>query len=1140
MWCPTRVRRFRFPTWSTYFSLATSPAYTFSTANNQVLIPPDGGLTIADIRNSEIFWGFNYAVSNNTAQPIDYDVFTDLVTTNNPGDYFLVLSNLDQSIGTYNPKSTPLTGTPPGGPYYRYESGTSMSAADVSGVLALMQDYFTNTLGYRPSPALLKAMVINGARASSTYNFYPQNAINYEGWGVLNLSNSLPAGVTTNPAAAGGESMLLLDQDPKTALATGDSRTFQVLITGTNAQTLPLRITLAWTDPPGDPAAAIKLVNDLNLIVTNMDDPAHPLVYYGNDIAASSTFNSAESISNAPVYDAINNVENVYLQPGSGTNFTVIVQGFRVNVNAVTAQTNTASGAYGPNVVQDYALVISSGNGTVTNAFTVTDTGPGLGIASNPTGFQQITGVTNYNVPLLNQLVGASTPLLGTGQVPLGTNQWWGGTNALVTIGMTNQWHFFIVTNTSGFTNAAFVTFIPDTLSIPRMGVFAGSVGNATQPEADIDLYVTTDPALMKLDPAAISNCVHGAQVGATAGGIFQGASLSRGGTEYVVDTNSIASTNNPEVYYVGVYAEDQEASEFGFIPIFSEQPFSQINPDGSQTVNGVPLPVNIPDGSPARPGHGYVFGIALYSMQVLQVVATNTVQHQHFDDLIGTLTHGSGNGLSQTVVLNNHVSLNYPSEIYGFVYDDSGFGNVPGSQPTSGPGSLNTYVGDQGSGVWRLTETDDSPQQTGSEIGFNMLIQPHNDLTKGLYGTVGPLGWFYDFVDVPAGVTSLTISATNLTFPPSLSPPLNLYVKYGSIPTLTDTNEFGPAGLTNGIPPGNSLTINAPAPGRYWIGLYNGSVQPQAFYLIADLAVGTVPGESIYTSSGAVPLLDDAVTTDTILVPANQTISSMEVGLRVDHPRVSDLVFHLISPSGTRVLLVENRGANTTEGMGATITITNVVPVSSSGGPGTSSSVINLATATGTLSIFYNFYTQPDEMAVYDQGGALIFDSGLISGSGVFNVAYANSSFVTIVMNPFGNPGDSGDLWDYTVNALQGKQSYLVLTEDTNKTTTPIKFAPPPFVPSIPVTTNPPAWHGSFEGDRGATITAGSYFGGGWHVESGECINLISPPSYSLNSTADEGTNWIDLDGDLPNTVGMISTNIPTVAGQNYTLTFT
>ena len=60
---------------------------------------------------------------------------------------------------------------------------------------------------------------------------------------------------------------------------------------------------------------------------------------------------------------------------------------------------------------------------------------------------------------------------------------------------MTNQWHFYVVTNPVGgaadVTNAAFITFLPDTLSIPRMGVFADSTANATVPEADIDLYVT-------------------------------------------------------------------------------------------------------------------------------------------------------------------------------------------------------------------------------------------------------------------------------------------------------------------------------------------------------------------------------------------------------------------------------------------------------------------------------------------------------------------------------------------------------------------------------------------------------------------------------------------------------------------------
>src|ERR1035441_2687808 len=337
-----------------------------------------------------------------------------------------------------------------------------MSAADVSGVLALMQDYFTNTLHATPSPALLKAMVINGARATGFYNFHPQNAINYEGWGLINLPDSLPPGITTNVNNATGEAMLVLDQSPASALATGDSHTFLVTI-NTNAAALPLRVTLAWTDPPGDPAAAIKLVNDLNLVVSNSDAG---LVYYGNDIPASSTFNSAQNPTNTPNYDAINNVENVYLPPGAATNFSVTVMGYRVNVNAVTAQTN--------NVVQDYALVISCGEGEVPDALTVTDIGPGLGLVSDPTADQLITFVTSTNSPLFNQFVGANTPLLGTNNLPLGTNTVW-GPNGVVRIGMTNQWHFYVVTNTgltADGTPAATISFNSDTLSIPRMGVY--------------------------------------------------------------------------------------------------------------------------------------------------------------------------------------------------------------------------------------------------------------------------------------------------------------------------------------------------------------------------------------------------------------------------------------------------------------------------------------------------------------------------------------------------------------------------------------------------------------------------------------------------------------------------------------------
>ncbi len=269
-------------------------------------------------------------------------------------------------------------------------------------------------------------------------------------------------------------------------------------------------------------------------------------------------------------------------------------------MNAVSQQTN--------NVVQDYALVISCGEGEVTNAFTVTDNG----IVSNPTGDQDLTIVTTTNnLPLLNQMVGANTPLLGTNQIPVGTNTIW-STNGLITLGMTNQWHFYVVTNnavqssgnTSDVTNAVFITFNPDTLSIPREGVFADSAANSTRPQADIDLYVSTDSGLTNLDPAVVSRCVNGTQVGMSVGGAFYGASLSRQGTEFVADTNSTHS----QVYYVGVKSEDQMASEYDFISIFTSIPLGQIDANGNQIVSGLNVPLDIPDGTPAHPGSGSGF----------------------------------------------------------------------------------------------------------------------------------------------------------------------------------------------------------------------------------------------------------------------------------------------------------------------------------------------------------------------------------------------------------------------------------------------------------------------------------------------------------------------------------------------------
>src|SRR5206468_1731593 len=75
------------------------------------------------------------------------------------------------------------------------------------------------------------------------------NSINYEGWGLANLQTSIP---TNLDFTANGTAMLFFDQSPTNALATNQKRTYTVEVDPTAADT-PLRVTLVWTDPPGNP-----------------------------------------------------------------------------------------------------------------------------------------------------------------------------------------------------------------------------------------------------------------------------------------------------------------------------------------------------------------------------------------------------------------------------------------------------------------------------------------------------------------------------------------------------------------------------------------------------------------------------------------------------------------------------------------------------------------------------------------------------------------------------------------------------------------------------------------------------------------------------------------------------------------------
>jgi alpha-tubulin suppressor-like RCC1 family protein/subtilisin-like proprotein convertase family protein len=990
-------------------------------------------------------------VSNTFTIPLAYTLIVDVQVTNNSGNYFEVLSNLNQNLGEGN--------GPNGNPYYRYETGTSMAAAAISGFLALIQDYFTNQFyqPFTPSPALLKAMTINGARSSPEYNFQVQNSTgNFQGWGLPALANSVPLALANMPLSGqlntpGPEcATFFRDQSVSNALATGDSESFKIkLNTNDFGNFLPLRVTVAWTDPPGDPSAGIKLVNDLQVIVTDLDNTN--VVYYGNDIGAGAVFNTPENSTNPPVIDNINNIQNVFILP-FGTNATpdadylVTILGNRVNVNAVSQHTN--------NDVQDYAVVISAGDmGSVTDAMNVTD----LGISNNPTTFQNITiGLTN--TILLNQIAGANTPLINTNYVTLNQNVYGIGTNnSQFEIGMTNQWHFYIVTNQTTFTNAAFITFGAATLSIPRMGVFANSEENATVPGPDLDMLVTrTSPSLgdpnavhlFDLWPQVISNCVDNLQ--------GDSASLAAGGTDFVVYTN--AQPN--EVFYVGVKSESHVAVQYGFIPIFSQNPFGSMDTNGNVVINGLNVPQPIPDGTPSHPGVARVFMVNINPIQIQSVAVTNDILHQNFGSLVGSITH---DGIS--VVLNNHDSLGAPPPPgpYRLWYDDSGMGQNPGSRTSDGPGSLRDYTEGNGEGVWIETQEGTTLAQTGEVQDITVGITKHQPLTgNGVTSVVQPGTWFYDFVDVPDGITNLQVFGTNLTAIVDTANPLQMFLLNGAPPT---TNDFDfEVLLTNGVPPGNVISDGPPlAPGTYWVGIFNPSALPATVHLLAVLNGPTLQNEPLFFSAtNASPITIDAVTNTSVFVSNTNVISSINVGMVVQYPRISDLAFTLVSPSGQRILLMENRGGAFATNAGGVFEITNSIGnVTASGSFEPNTNFINVGANEGSLTISYNMFTIPDEMTVYYgtnsatfvgtnvPGSTQLYDSGMVSGGTNVTVTFGpgTSTYITIIMNQFGNTNTAGsDAWTYNINGTIPVFNYLTFTEDTNLTTVPIKFATPPF----------------------------------------------------------------------------------------------
>ena len=399
-------------------------------------------------------------------------------------------------------------------------------------------------------------------------------------------------------------------------------------------------------------------------------------------------------------------------------------------------------------------------------------------------------------------------------------------------------------------------------------------------------------------------------------------------------------------------------AAQFEFWGIFSLLPLGA--EDGNGFVQAYPmLGYEIPDGTPNRPGGTRFVAITRPSTSgfpetVRRVVLTNNVTHENYGDVVATMDHNS-----KVVVYDNHRSLEtppypLPPGPYGFFYDDSGEVELVNTIPPDGPGTFQSFSGEAPGGTWYFTYSDDALSQTGrvNDIRIKVERQPDDDRT--ITNDIAPNSWRYFSRNIPVEATNLTICISNISASPQ---PLKLYIRKAGRPTDT-VYDFS----TTINPPGDCFEINKSSlppltAGRYFIAVYNANATSQTFVYQARVGLGLPPAPTLFSANGKSPLIDDAVINYSQFVTNDSLIAQMEVGLRIDHPRISDLAVTLVSPRGTRVLLVENRGGLDTNGFGSTLTATNFVPVAANGGAAGQTNLIDTGATVGSVTIDYVFF---------------------------------------------------------------------------------------------------------------------------------------------------------------------------------------